>query len=454
MQVNPNLSNPFLSLARAVGRHMNGGILLMLTAALALVVANSPWSGAYFSFWEQPVHLQVGSFNVFNHGGHALTLLEFINDALMVVFFFCMGMEIKREMLVGELSTLRQALLPVIAACGGMIMPVLIFAYVTHGTPGEVGMAIPMATDIAFSLGVLALFGKRVPLNMRIFLTTFAVADDIGGILVIALFYSSHLALEYLLWSVLVLAILCVGNWKGVHDRWFYLGFGVILWYLFLQSGIHATIAGVILAFTIPATPQEETGRFAECLRRVLQGFRIAPKEEIMLDEAQVGTLKQVKRASLHVVSPLQQLDESLQGVVSYFILPVFAFANAGVTVLKADGSVEFGVVSLGVILGLVIGKFVGIYTFTAISILAGLTKMPTGMSLRNLTGVSMLGGVGFTVSLFIAQLSFGSDMSQLLDQAKIGVVCGTIVSGILGCIILNFVLPKHPADAGRVAAA
>lgn len=433
---------------------MNGGILLMLTAALALIVANSPWSGAYFTFWQQPVHLQIGSFNVFNHAGHPLTLLEFINDALMVVFFFSTGMEIKREMLVGELSSLRQALLPVIAACGGMIMPVLIFAYVAYGTPGESGMAIPMATDIAFSLGVLALFGKRVPLNMRIFLTTFAVADDIGGILVIALFYSSHLALEYLLWSVLVLALLCIGNWRGVHSRWFYLGLGVILWYLFLQSGVHATIAGVILAFTIPATPQEETRRFAERLRGALQRFRVSPKEEIMLDEGQEGTLTELKRASRRVVSPLQSLDSGLQVTVNYFILPVFAFANAGVTVLKADGSMEFGVVSLGIILGLVIGKFVGIYTFTAISIFAGLTKMPTGMTFRNLTGVSMLGGVGFTVSLFIAQLSFGSDMPQLLDQAKIGVVCGTIISGILGCIILHFVLPKEQETPKEVAAA
>ena len=189
----PNtVSNPVLSLARSIGKHLNGGILLMLMAALALVVANSSWSDEYFAFWLQPVHLQIGSFNVFNHGGHPLTLLEFINDALMVVFFFSTGMEIKREMLVGELSTVRQALLPVIAACGGMIMPVLIFAYIAYGTPGEAGMAIPMATDIAFSLGVLALFSKRVPLNLKIFLTTFAVADDIGGILVIALFYSSQ----------------------------------------------------------------------------------------------------------------------------------------------------------------------------------------------------------------------------------------------------------------------
>lgn len=440
----PNtVSNPVLSLARSIGKHLNGGILLMLMAALALVVANSSWSDEYFAFWLQPVHLQIGSFNVFNHGGHPLTLLEFINDALMVVFFFSTGMEIKREMLVGELSTVRQALLPVIAACGGMIMPVLIFAYIAYGTPGETGMAIPMATDIAFSLGVLALFSKRVPLNLKIFLTTFAVADDIGGILVIALFYSSHLALEYLLWSAVILAVLCIGNWKGVHSRWFYVGLGLIMWYLFLQSGVHATIAGVIVAFTIPATPQEATGRFAERLHAALKGFRVAPKEDILLDEGQVGTLREMRAASRRVVSPLQKLDANLQGAVNYFILPLFAFANAGVTVMKADGSIEYGVVSTGIILGLVIGKFVGIYSFTAISILSGLAKMPKGMDFRNLMGVSMLGGVGFTVSLFIAQLSF-ADAPQLLDQAKIGVVCGTIISGILGCIILHFVLPKE----------
>lgn len=449
-----NSSSPAaLSLVRSVARHLNGGTLLMLTAVLALVVANSPWSGAYFNFWQQPVHLQIGTFNVFNHGGQPLTLLEFINDALMVVFFFSTGMEIKREMLVGELSTLRQALLPVIAACGGMLMPVLIFAYIAYGTPGEVGMAIPMATDIAFSLGVLALFGKRVPLNLRVFLTTFAVADDIGGILVIALFYSTHLALEYLLWSALILVILIVGNRKGVHSRWFYIGFGLIMWYLFLQSGVHATIAGVIIAFTIPATPQEETGTFAQRLRTALQGFRISPKEDIMLDDAQVDALKQVGKASSRAVSPLQQLDLRLQGVVNYVILPLFAFSNAGVTVLKADGSVEFGVVSLGVILGLFIGKFVGIYSFTALCVFTRLSKLPSGMTFRNLMGVSMLGGVGFTVSLFIAQLSFGN-APELLAQAKIGVVCGTIISGIVGCIILHFVLPKKAEVAAESAAA
>ena len=371
----PNtVSNPVLSLARSIGKHLNGGILLMLMAALALVVANSSWSDEYFAFWLQPVHLQIGSFNVFNHGGHPLTLLEFINDALMVVFFFSTGMEIKREMLVGELSTVRQALLPVIAACGGMIMPVLIFAYIAYGTPGETGMAIPMATDIAFSLGVLALFSKRVPLNLKIFLTTFAVADDIGGILVIALFYSSHLALEYLLWSAVILAVLCIGNWKGVHSRWFYVGLGLIMWYLFLQSGVHATIAGVIVAFTIPATPQEATGRFAERLHAALKGFRVAPKEDILLDEGQVGTLREMRAASRRVVSPLQKLDANLQGAVNYFILPLFAFANAGEGELKGSGRSIEGV-HLRDMLDLVTKKAPGIIKkFGGHAMAAGLT--------------------------------------------------------------------------------
>ncbi len=434
------------SLVRAMRYYINGGMLLMIMAVLALIMANSPWAGAYFSFWQQPVHLQIGSFNVFNHGGHPLTLLEFINDALMAVFFFSTGLEIKRESLVGELSSFRQAMLPIIAACGGMIMPVLIFVFIAHGTPAEGGMAIPMATDIAFSLGVLSLFGKRVPLSLKIFLTTFAVADDIGGILVIALFYSTHLSYMHLLLSAVILLILCAGNAMKVYNRWFYLCLGAVMWYLFLQSGIHATIAGVVVAFTIPATPRESVGKYIDRIKSALSHFTISPKQTTLLSNEQIDTLKKVEEASDRIVSPLQALEDDLYGFVTYVVMPVFAFANAGVTIVKPDGSIEYGVVSTAIIAGLVIGKFVGIYSFTAISILTGLTKMPKGMSFKNLTGICLLGGIGFTVSLFIAQLSFGND-PDLLGQSKIGVVCGTVIAGILGSIVLKLTLPKKTAE-------
>lgn len=232
------------SFQRAAHYHINGGMLLMGVVLLAMFLANSPWGDIYASFWNYEVHLQIGEFNFFSHNGHHMTLMTFINDALMAVFFFSVGLEIKREILVGELSSFRQALLPIVAACGGMLVPVLIYYFMTAGTPAQSGLAIPMATDIAFSLGVLSLFGKRVPLSLKVFLTAFAVVDDIGGILVIALFYTSHLSVNYLIASAGILLILCGGNFFRVHNRWFYIFWGVIMWYLFLQSGIHATIAG------------------------------------------------------------------------------------------------------------------------------------------------------------------------------------------------------------------
>jgi NhaA family Na+:H+ antiporter len=379
----------------------------MCVALLALILANSPWSQAYFDFWQHKISLQVGGFYLLNHGGHPFSILDCINDALMAVFFFTTGLEIKRESLVGELSSVRQAMLPIIGACGGMIVPVVIFFLVARGTPAQAGIAIPMATDIAFSLGVLSLFSKRVPLSLKIFLTTFAVADDIGGIGVIAVFYTSHLSWFHLLLSLGVLGILCWGNFRGIYNRWFYLFFGVILWYLFLQGGIHATIAGVIVAFTIPAVPRYNA-------------------------------------ASKRVISPLQSLSDNLSGFVAYGIMPLFAFANAGVSIVRPDGGVEFGVASLGIILGLVFGKFIGIYSFAALTIKWKLAKMPVGMTYRNLTGVCLLGGVGFTVALFLAQLSF-SDAPDLLAQSKIGVVCGTVIAAGLGYIVLKLTLPKQP---------
>ena len=219
------------SFQRATHYHINGGILLMGIVLLAMLVANSPWSEAYMKFWNKEVYLQIGNFNIFNHHGAPMTLMTFINDVLMTIFFFSVGLEIKREILVGELSSFRKALLPIIAACGGMILPVIIYFTMTHGTPAENGLAIPMATDIAFSLGVLSLFGKRVPISLKIFLTAFAVVDDIGGILVIALFYTSHLDMIFLIYATIVVLLLCAGNRIGVHNQWFYITLGFVLWY-------------------------------------------------------------------------------------------------------------------------------------------------------------------------------------------------------------------------------
>lgn len=433
------------SFQRATHFHINGGILLMAIVMLAMIVANSPWSQEYTAFWNKEVYLQVGDFNLFNHHGHPMTLMTFINDVLMTIFFFSVGLEIKREILVGELSSFRQALLPIIAACGGMIIPVIIYFFITKGTEAENGLAIPMATDIAFSLGVLSLFGKRVPISLKIFLTAFAVVDDIGGILVIALFYTSNLDINWLLYATAALMVLCAGNHMKVHNHRFYIIVGIVLWYCFLQSGIHATIAGVVVAFTVPATPHLLTGKYINYIKQNIEGFPTNDKKEnLILNKEQINALKCIESASDKVISPLQSLEDELHALVNYVVIPLFAFANAGVILTSEyGGQLEIGLLTWAVTIGLVAGKFIGIYLFTFLTIKCKLSSLSNGMTWANLAGISMLGGIGFTVSLFIANLSFG-DNAVLLSQAKLGVLYGTTIAGILGYIILTFTLPKH----------
>ena len=422
-------------------------VLLFLTAILAAVIANSPMAPLYQGFLSQELSLRIGDFNLFSHGGHPLTMLEFINDCLMTLFFLTVGLEIKRELLVGELSSFRKAILPFIAACGGLLFPVLIYSLlVATGSPEGRGMAIPMATDIAFSLGVLSLLGRRVPLSLKIFLTAFAVVDDIGGILVIAFFYSTEVAYGYLIAAAILYLFLYYMGKFGMTQKIFFLSIGLVIWYLFLQSGIHSTISGVILAFVIPARPRLDAGKYINRIRDIITEFPVASSDNIVLTNQQIATLKKVERASDYVISPLQSLEDNLHGVVAFVILPLFAFANAGV-VLGGEGDV-LGSVSIAVAVGLLAGKFIGIFLFTWLSIKSKLVPMPVGMDWKNIAGVSLLGGIGFTVSLFVANLSFAGDHPELLNQAKFGVLAGTIVAGILGYVVLNLVLPKAEESA------
>ena len=437
-----------LPFKRTVRFHVNGGMLLIITALLALIVANSPLSSAYQAFWEQKIILQIGTFNVFNHGGHPITLMQFINDALMAIFFFSVGLEIKREVLVGELSSVRKALLPIVAACGGMLFPVLIYYLMTKGTEAEPGLAIPMATDIAFSLGVLSLFGKRVPISLKIFLTAFAVVDDLGGVLVIALFYSSHLDVSYLIYSLVLLGFLLLCNARNVYAKWVYLLGGFIMWYLFMQSGIHATIAGVVVAFTVPAKPRELIGRYVQRLHESIDMIPETGERSMILNHDQISALHTIKSASDDAVSPLQYLEELLSRPVNYFIMPLFAFANAGVILTNASGTMEIGLLTWAVALGLLLGKFSGIYLFTWLVVKLRLACLGDRMSWVNLTGICCLGGIGFTVSLFIANLSFGNQ-PVLLNEAKMGVLLGTLLSGIVGYFVLSMTLPKEPIKEG-----
>ena len=445
-------SYSFLKMFR---KYVTSSVMLVLATILALIIANSSLSHTYTSFWNLPMSLSIGNFNLFSHGGTTLTVMEFINDFLMVVFFFSVGLEIKREILVGELSSVKKALLPVIGAIGGMLVPVLVFWLVSPDDPTMLrGAAIPMATDIAFSLGVLSTFGNRVPLSLKVFLAALAVAADLEGILIIALFYTTEIHLNFLLYALILIAILIFGNMKGVRSKFFYIFVGVFVWYCFLNSGIHATIAGVIVAFCIPATLKRTPTFFIERIRRRINQFPVNNIEKgckaPLLTDNQIGILKSIENASDHIISPLQDMEDSLRTPINYFVIPVFAFANAGIVLEGMSLANLFSGVGLAVFLGLVIGKFIGVFSFSWMAIKLGLVKKPSGADFKSFASVCALSGIGFTVAMFIAALSYDSTMPQtaiLLSDAKIGILCGSLLSGIISWLLLNHNLPRPVSD-------
>ena len=433
-------------------KHANSSVMLITCTILALVCANIPtvkdW---YFALWQTPVSLSVGNFNFFSHGGHAITLGQMINDFLMAIFFLSVGLEIKREIKVGELSSMDKALLPIIAACGGMIVPVLFF-YLVCPTEAimQRGMAIPMATDIAFSLGILAAFKSRVPIGLKMFLAALAVADDLGGIIVIALFYSSDINMFYLGLSALCIGALCLGNIANIRTKAFYVSIGVALWYLMLNSGIHATIAGVLVAFFVPATLKKGTGYYLERIRNNVNKFPVIEVDElhntIVLTNEQIHTLKSIESAADKMISPLQDLEDNLHTLINYVVIPLFAFANAGIDLSQMAPSSIFSGVSLAVIVGLVLGKFVGVFSFSWLAIRMKIVSLPSGASWQSFASVCVICGIGFTVSMFIADLSYtglGTEGTMVLGQAKLGVLLGSVISALLGSILLNKALPK-----------
>ena len=442
----------FYAARQALRRHASGGNILMVATVLALIVANIPGiNNLYFDFWEQEVRLQVGSFNVFSHSGEPMTLLAFINDALMAIFFFTIGLEIKRSVLVGELSSFRNALLPIIAAIGGMVVPVLFYWSMSRGSDFTHGAAIPMATDIAFSLSVLAMLGKRVPISLKIFLTTLAVVDDIGGIIVIAAFYSTHIEWLLLLIAAGLLGVLLLGSVMHIKSKIFYLTIGGIIWFLFLNSGIHPTIAGVLVAFCVPATPVFAPRKYISKIRRAISNFRgddelSELEERTILSNEQMNWLKEVESASDKVISPLQDLEDSLHAIVNYFILPLFAFSNAGIFLLDTDPVSVFEGISITIIISLILGKFIGILLFSWVTVKLKLAPMPAHSNWHMMASVAMLGGIGFTVSIFIATLTFDTSVPSqldLLNHAKLGIVTGSVMAGLIAFIWLHFTLPK-----------
>ncbi|MDD6702414.1 MAG: Na+/H+ antiporter NhaA [Bacteroidales bacterium] len=444
----------FYTARKTIRNYANSGNILILATMMALIIVNMPFlTELYNSLWVHEVALQVGDFNLFSHNGHPMTVMQFINDALMAFFFLSVGLEIKREVLVGELSSFRNALLPIIAAIGGMVVPVLIYRYLSQGTDFADGWAIPMATDIAFSLGVLAMLGNRVPIGLKVFLTTLAVVDDIGGIMVIALFYSGHIEYTMLLWAAAFLVALFIGGRLGIQSKLFYGALGTCVWFCFLNAGIHPTIAGVLVAFTIPSKPVYAPEKYVKSIRQNISYFTSEDDDKLnsrtILDKNQMNLLKQIETASDKVISPLQDMEDTLHPFVNYIIVPLFAFANAGIFFGGMEISQLYSGIAPAIILSLVVGKFVGIFLFSWLTIICRLAPMPEGGNWSRMASVSMLGGIGFTVSLFIANLSFGANASMaiLLNDAKLGILVASILAGILGWLLLHFSLPQEPQD-------
>lgn len=427
-------------------------MVLIFFTVLALICANiSGVKEWYFSLWQHPVGLSIGEFNFFSHNGHPLTLGQLINDFLMAIFFLSVGLEIKREIRVGELSSMDKALLPIIGACGGMLVPVIVFYLICPSdSMMQRGLAIPMATDIAFSLGVLSVFKSRVPIGLKIFLAALAVADDLGGIIVIALFHSSDINLLYIGLAALCVAVMVLGNIFKIRTRYFYMTIGLVLWYMMLNSGIHATIAGVIVAFCVPATLKKGTGHYLERIRNNVNKFPVIDVDDtnntIVWTNEQIHTLKSIESAADKMISPLQELEDSLQHMINYFVIPLFAFANAGIDLsLMSLGSLFSGV-GLSVMLGLVIGKFVGVFSFSWLAVRLKIVSLPANTTWKAFASVCVVCGIGFTVSMFIADLSYsgmGAEGLALLSQAKLGVLCGSVVSALAGCYLLNKTLPE-----------
>lgn len=433
-------------------RRVSSSVVLIVCTVLALICANIPGvKDVYFSFWQNEVSFSIGNFNLFSHGGHPMSLMEVINDFLMAIFFLSVGLEIKREILVGELSSMKKAMLPIIGACGGMLVPVIIFWLVCPGDADmQRGLAIPMATDIAFSLGVLSVFKTRVPIGLKVFLAALAVADDLGGIIVIALFYSSNINMLFLGLCAACIAVMVVGNIIKIRAKMFYVLVGMVLWFMMLNSGIHATIAGVIVAFCVPASLTKGTGVYLERIRTNINKFPVIDVDDlnktVVLTNTEVHTLKSIESAADKMISPLQDLEDKINGMINFFIIPLFAFANAGIDLSQMSVGTLFSGVGLAVMLGLVIGKFLGVFSFSWLAVRLKFVTLPEGTSWKAFASVCVVCGIGFTVSMFIADLSYaglGATGDALLAQAKLGVLCGSVISAILGCILLNRTLPK-----------
>jgi len=357
----------------------------------------------------------------------------------MAIFFFTVGLEIKRELLVGELSSMQKASLPIAGAIGGMVVPAILYVIFNSGGQGADGWGIPMATDIAFVVGIMALLGSRIPLTLKIFVLALAIADDIGAVLVIAIFYTAEISTTALIIAGVVLILLIILNRLGTKSLIAYTLLGIILWLAFLKSGIHATIAGVLLAFTIPASSRYDTKKFSKKVKELMNKFDSIGQhgENVLSDSDRQTDVMAIEESCKKILTPLQRFEHGLHPWVAFFIIPVFALANAGVTLAGLDiFNALFSPISLGIIIGLFIGKQVGIFAFSFFAVKMKFASLPGGVNWKNLYGAGVLAGIGFTMSLFIAGLAFSDP--ALLDLSKIGVLTGSLLSGIVGYIYLK----------------
>jgi Na+:H+ antiporter, NhaA family len=427
-------------------RQSSGGMLLLVCTLTALVWANSPWAESYHHLWEYPIGIEIGSTHF------TFSLHHWINDGLMAVFFLLVGLEIKREALVGELASVRRATLPIAAAVGGMVVPALVYTAINAGGPGAHGWGVPMATDIAFALAVLAVLGSRVPLGIKVFLTALAIVDDIGAVLVIAFFYTDRVSPGAIAAALLFLSLAVLANVTGVRGVGVYAALGIGLWVAVLYSGVHATVAGVLLAMTIPARTRIDPGEYLTESRRILDQFeRSGRGEHVMTSIGQQAALLAIERASAAAQAPLAEIEHRLHPWVAFGIVPLFALANAGLDLRGGTAAGPGNPVTLGILLGLVVGKPLGILALSWLSVRVGAASLPQGVGWGHVHGVAWLGGIGFTMALFVSGLAFGGD-AELLNLAKVGVLGASVIAGTAGTLLLLRQRPVADAYTGAVA--
>ena len=413
-----------------------GGILLLAAAAVALLWANSAWHESYEDLWQTSITIGTPRFHLTETLGH------WINDGLMAMFFFVVGLEIKREVLVGELASVRSAALPAVAALGGVIVPAGIYYALNAGHAGSAGWGVPMATDIAFALGVLALIGDRVPIGLTVFLTALAIVDDIAAVLVIAVFYTESVATEALLWAGGFLVALVAVNRLHIRHLLIYALLGIGLWVAVLESGVHATVAGVLLALTIPARTRIDP---EELIRRGHDALRLFERDDarggsILTNGTQQDALAELEDVVEGAGAPLQRLEHGLHPWVAFAIIPLFALANAGVRIEGDLGDAMGNRITVGVVLGLVLGKQIGIFLFTWLAVRSGRSELPMGVGWGQIYGAGWLAGIGFTMSLFVAELAFAeSDAAELLMSAKLGILAASLIAGLVGWTLVRY---------------